>query len=77
MIDYTVDREMFCCNYGPRNGGRVTDFVDSFGLFFDQTVVQSIVMCSQPKNFLKRITEHGICSLQLLFSSEETDFFWR
>ena len=42
--NYTGHREVFSCDFGPRNGAEnVNDIVQRFELFFDKEIVQQIV----------------------------------
>jgi hypothetical protein len=44
MDNYTGYREVFSCDFGPRNGAEnVSDIVECFELFFDKELVQQIV----------------------------------
>ena len=44
MDNYTGHREVFSCDFGPRNGAEnVNDIVQRFELFFDKEIVQQIV----------------------------------
>ena len=44
MDNYTGHREVFSCDFGPRNGAEnVSDIVQCFELFFDKEIIQQIV----------------------------------
>ena len=44
MDNYTGRREVFSCDFGPRNGAEnVSDIVECFELFFDRELIQQIV----------------------------------
>jgi len=44
MDNYTGHREVFNCDFGPRNGAQnVSDIVQCFELFFDKEIIQQIV----------------------------------
>ena len=44
MDNYTEHREVFSCDFGPRNGAEnVNDIVQCFELFFDKEIIQQIV----------------------------------
>jgi len=44
MDNYTGHREVFSCNFGPRNGAEnVNDIVQCFEFFFDKEIVQQII----------------------------------
>ena len=44
MDNYTGHREVFSCDFLPRNGAEnVSDIVECFGLFFDKEITQKIV----------------------------------
>jgi hypothetical protein len=44
MDNYTGHREVFSCDFGPRNGAEnVSDIVQCFELFFDKQIIQQIV----------------------------------
>jgi len=44
MDSYTGHREVFSCDFGPRNGAEnVSDIVPCFELFFDKEITQQIV----------------------------------
>ena len=41
MDNYTGHREVFSCDFGPRNGAEnVSDIVQCFELFFDKEIIQ-------------------------------------
>jgi len=43
MGNFTGHREMFSCDFGPRNGAEnVSDIVQCFELFFDKEIIQII-----------------------------------
>jgi hypothetical protein len=42
--NYTEQREIFRCDFGPRNGAdNISDTDGCFGLFFDEEITQQIV----------------------------------
>ena len=44
MDNYKRHREVFSCDFGPRNGAEnVSDIVQCFELFFDKEIIQQIV----------------------------------
>ena len=44
MDNYTRHREVFSCDFGPKNGAEnVSDIVRCFELFFDKEIIQQIV----------------------------------
>jgi hypothetical protein len=44
MDNYTGHREVFSCDFGPRNGAENgSDIVECFDLFFDKELIQQIV----------------------------------
>jgi len=44
MDNYTGHREVFSCDFGPRNGAEnISDIVECFELFFDKEIIQQIV----------------------------------
>jgi len=44
MDNYTGHRQVFSCDFGPRNGAKnVSDLVQCFELFFDKEILQQIV----------------------------------
>ena len=44
MDNYIGHREVFSCDFGPRNGAEnVSDIVPCFELFFDKEITQQIV----------------------------------
>jgi len=44
MDNYTGHRELFSCDFGPRNGAEnVSGIVQCFELFFDKEIIKQIV----------------------------------
>ena len=44
MDNYTGHREVFSCDFGPRNGTEnASDIVQCFKLFFDKELIQQVV----------------------------------
>jgi len=44
MDNYTGHREVFSCDFGPRNGAEnVSDVVQCFELFFDKEIIKQII----------------------------------